>query len=97
MRTLAEMEDSLLRQAQESLEVLNSTEIRNWQAHPCTQFVLKKMAAEVLSYHINWQSGAFTEESEDGTIQKNASALGAMGALAAITEDIEQMADLLAS
>ena len=91
MRSFAQQEESLQKQAEEIVGFLDHQEIINWQKHPCTQFILKRLEAETLGYHINWANGAFTDESESGTIQLNAKAIGAIEALELIADNIESL------
>lgn len=91
MKTLEELSDKLQEQAEEIREVFTAEEINTWKRHPCTLYILKRLEAEYLDNHISWESGAFTEETLAGTQQRNATALGAIGALMHIKDDIESM------
>ena len=94
MQTLSQLIDTLRRQAEESLEIVGPNEVRNWQRHPATVYILKQLEADYLNYHLLWENGHFTAESDSGTIQANSKALGALEALCAIAESIDIVAEL---
>lgn len=85
MKSLSQLEEDLRRQAEDALDIVNRKEILVWQNHPCTTYLLRMLEADYLSYHMGWENGNFTTESDSGTIQANAKALGAVEALSLVS------------
>lgn len=94
MLVLSQVIDDLRRQSEETLKFLNRKEIQAWRNHPATIFLIKQLEADYLTYHSEWENGNFTSETDSGTAQLNAEALGAVDALSKIAEYIDGLADI---
>lgn len=89
MLLLSQVIDDLRRQADEALKVLDIQQIRAWQNHPATVYILKELEADYLLFHSMWENGEFTASTDSGTAQSNAEALGAVDALCKVAEYID--------
>lgn len=94
MINLSQTIDDLRRQSEDTLKFLNRKEIQAWKQHPATLFLIKQLEADYLLYHSMWENGDFTSETDSGTAQSNAGALGAVDALSKIAEYIDSLAEL---
>ena len=56
-------------------------EHRNWADHPITQAFLLYLVNEFEANKQRWSEGFYTEETVDGTAQKNAKAIGKQEAI----------------
>ena len=65
----------------------------DWLQHPVTEALRKEILLPRLQeLHRKWEAGDFTAESMEGTMQLNASAVGAAGVLRFLLEmDLEQL------
>ena len=88
MQFLDKREASVEAQLNEILNLLTKEEIHTWLHHPCTSYIIKKIEFDIIGLMGGWSKGVFTEESESGTLQRNASALGKVSALEGIEDDI---------
>lgn len=89
MKPLLQAIDDLRRQGEEALELVDVNELRNWQRHPATVYILKQLEADYLQHHLMWEDGQFTAESDSGTAQANAAALGTLKALNMVAESFD--------
>ena len=89
MQSLSQLIETLRRQAGEVLELVDANELRNWKNHPATIYIMKQLEADYLTYHEGWENGNYTAESDSGTIQANAKALGAIEALSMVAESFD--------
>lgn len=94
MRILERLDDNLSARIEDALRLLSPEEIENWSKHPATQYILARIDKSVADIFMNWGAGVFTEESESGTIQRNATALGQISAYAGIEDDILSLAEV---
>ena len=70
---------------------MTKDEISGWLLHPVTEAHinrLKEAKEEIKEY---WASGGYTTESIEGTIQKNAEAIGSIRQIEEILIDVENM------
>lgn len=63
-----------------------------WRQHPVTEYLLEDLNNQILQLQEAWSDGAFTTESSDGTIQLNATSIGAVKALKETIFDIREIA-----
>lgn len=63
-----------------------------WRQHPVTRYLLADLAEQVAELQDAWGRGAFTTETADGTLQLNASSIGAVKALQEVILDIREIA-----
>jgi hypothetical protein len=91
MRNIAEVIEDLRRQGEEALSIVSVSEIRSWQKHPATVYIQKMLEADYLDYHLQWENGNFTSDTDSGTLQANAKALGAVEALSLIATSFDDI------
>jgi len=63
-----------------------------WREHPVTKYLIQDLQEQVQELQDAWGRGAFTTETSDGTIQLNASSIGAVKALQEVILDIREIA-----
>lgn len=73
-------------------------EWKEWKLHPVTHEFFNSVKARIEEKKSDWANGAFTGESLDASMQKNAEAIGAVIALADLLETsyesvLEEVAD----
>lgn len=73
-------------------------EWKEWKLHPVTIEFFSSVKARIEDKKDQWANGNFTEETIDGTSQRNAEAIGAVVALSDLLETsyegvIEEVAD----
>ena len=82
--------DRLQKQLQTRLEGLESSVIGEWKVHPVTELLIDTLRYELENCKELWLSGTFTEETADGTVQKNARALGVAQSYADLLDIIRE-------
>ena len=68
--------DKLRISAIDELKNVTEQERINWNNHPITLALKRSIEADKLDIYLNWENGAFTVDSIDGTKQLNSKALG---------------------
>lgn len=73
-------------------------EWKEWKQHEVTKEFFDSIKARIEEKKEDWANGNFTTESSDGTVQKNAAAVGAVAALSDLLETsyegvVEEVAD----
>ena len=73
---IEDLADTRRKRAAEQLIGLTEDEVVSWRQHPITMYLIKALEADKLDIMAAWDNGQFVAETDSGTIQKNAKALG---------------------
>lgn len=66
---------------------------QEWLQHDITKDLIKELKDIITTLKDEWASGAFTAESAEGTVQRNAKAIGQVEALESTLEFITSVAE----
>ena len=64
-------------------------EVAEWKQHKVTKFLIKRLEDDTQEIKEMWAQGAYTLESESGTLQVNSQALGSLKAIGDLLDYLE--------